>query len=89
MTPQMAPSRVSRTLGKRTCLPSPLAGPAAVPTHYTGAGFRRVRDRVRTGGPSVDPHRSIPDQRQNELRRSASDLLLVERTREWLLGEVD
>ena len=27
--------------------------------------------------------------RQNELRRSASDLLLVERAREWLLGEGD
>jgi hypothetical protein len=29
------------------------------------------------------------DVRQDELRRSASDLLLVERAREWLLGEDD
>ncbi len=29
------------------------------------------------------------DVRQDELRRSASDLLLVERAREWLLGEGD
>lgn len=27
------------------------------------------------------------EERQDELRRSASDLLLVERAREWLLGE--
>jgi hypothetical protein len=29
------------------------------------------------------------DLRQDELRRSASDLLLVERARDWLLGEGD
>jgi hypothetical protein len=26
-------------------------------------------------------------ERQNDLRRSAADLLLVERAKEWLLGE--
>jgi hypothetical protein len=31
----------------------------------------------------------VEDVRQDELRRSASDLLLVERAREWLLGEGD
>ena len=32
-------------------------------------------------------HELGEDVRQDELRRSASDLLLVERAREWLLGE--
>ena len=36
----------------------------------------------------IDPE-VVEDVRQNELRRSASDLLLVERAREWLLGEGD
>ena len=36
----------------------------------------------------IDPEEA-EDVRQNELRRSASDLLLVERAREWLLGEGD
>jgi hypothetical protein len=31
----------------------------------------------------------VEDERQDELRRSAIDLLLVERAREWLLGEGD
>jgi len=34
----------------------------------------------------IDPE-AAEDLRQEELRRSASDLLLVERAREWLLGE--
>jgi hypothetical protein len=36
----------------------------------------------------IDPE-DVEDVRQHELRRSASDLLLVERAREWLLGEGD
>ena len=36
----------------------------------------------------IDPE-EVEDVRQDELRRSASDLLLVERAREWLLGEGD
>jgi hypothetical protein len=36
----------------------------------------------------IDPE-DAEDVRQNELRRSASDLLLVERAREWLLREAD
>ena len=36
----------------------------------------------------IDPE-DVEDVRQDELRRSASDLLLVERAREWLLGEDD
>ena len=36
----------------------------------------------------IDPE-DVEDVRQDELRRSASDLLLVERAREWLLGEGD
>ena len=36
----------------------------------------------------IDPE-EVEDLRQDELRRSASDLLLVERAREWLLGEGD
>ncbi len=36
----------------------------------------------------IDPEDG-EDVRQDELRRSASDLLLVERAREWLLGEGD
>jgi hypothetical protein len=36
----------------------------------------------------IDPE-AAEDLRQDELRRSASDLLLVERAREWLLGEGD
>ena len=36
----------------------------------------------------IDPE-FAEDERQDELRRSASDLLLVERAREWLLGEGD
>src|SRR5262249_14654858 len=35
-----------------------------------------------------DPE-AAEDLRQDELRRSASDLLLVERAREWLSGELD
>ncbi len=31
----------------------------------------------------------VEDERQDELRRSANDLLLVERARGWLLGEDD
>jgi hypothetical protein len=34
----------------------------------------------------IDPE-EVEDLRQDELRRSASDLLLVERARAWLLGE--
>jgi hypothetical protein len=36
----------------------------------------------------IDPE-LVEDERQDELRRSASDLLLVERARERLLGECD
>jgi hypothetical protein len=35
---------------------------------------------------SIDPE-SAEDERQDELRRSAADLLLVEQARAWLLGE--
>jgi hypothetical protein len=31
----------------------------------------------------------VEDERQDDLRRSAADMLLVERAREWLLGEDD
>ena len=34
----------------------------------------------------IDPE-VVEDERQDELRRSASDLLLVEQARGWLLGE--
>jgi hypothetical protein len=34
-------------------------------------------------------HESIEMERQNEISRSASDLLLVERAREWLLKDVE
>jgi len=36
----------------------------------------------------IDPE-VVEDVRQDELRRSASDLLLVEQARGWLLGEED
>jgi len=36
----------------------------------------------------IDPE-FVEMERQNDLRRSAADLLLVERAREWLLGEGD
>jgi hypothetical protein len=36
----------------------------------------------------IDP-KVVEDERQDELRRSASDLLLVEQARGWLLGEDD
>jgi hypothetical protein len=36
----------------------------------------------------IDPE-VVEDERQDELRRSASDLLLVEQARGWLLGEDD
>ena len=36
----------------------------------------------------IDPE-FVEDERQDELRRSASRLLLVEQAREWLLGEDD
>jgi len=36
----------------------------------------------------IDPE-LVEDERQDELSRSASDLLLVERAKEWLLGESD
>jgi hypothetical protein len=35
-----------------------------------------------------DPE-TVQDERRNELRRSANDLLLVERAREWLLESED
>ncbi len=34
----------------------------------------------------IDPE-FVEDERQDELRRSATDLLLVERAKEWLLGD--
>ena len=36
----------------------------------------------------IDPE-FVEDERQDELRRSADDLLLVERAREWLLNDVE
>jgi hypothetical protein len=36
----------------------------------------------------IDPE-FVEDERQDDLRRSAADLLLVERAKEWLLGEGD
>ena len=36
----------------------------------------------------IDPE-FVEDERQDELRRSADDLLLVERAREWLLEDVE
>jgi len=36
----------------------------------------------------IDPE-FVEMERQDDLRRSAADLLLVERAKEWLLGEVD
>ena len=34
-----------------------------------------------------EDHEAVEDERQEEIRRSARDLLLVEQAREWLLGE--
>ncbi len=34
-----------------------------------------------------EDHEAVEDERQEEIRRSARDLLLVEQAKEWLLGE--
>ena len=78
----------------RTEIPAFVAGIKTIFETWQLAGYLEVARQTEPFDPSLyddeeDDPEFVEDERRDELRRSATDLLLIERAREWLVDEGD